>query len=120
MLGGVPNLAMAMGYTNASWTLKVDLISSYVCRLLNYLDEHGYATCTPTPEASMRGTQPFLNLTSGYVQRSLALWPKQGSRAPWRLNQSYLKDLRAMRFNRLDDGSMRFGRSVRQPLRETV
>ncbi len=109
MLSGVPNLSMVVGYTNASWTLKADLVNRYVCRLLRYLDEHGYASATPTapPEG---GSEPFLDLASGYVQRSLARLPKQASRPPWRLHQDYLRDRALMRRAPLVDEGMTFQR----------
>ena len=114
MISGVPNLAMVIGYTNASWTLKADLVNRYVCRLLRHLDEHGYASATPVapPEGA---DEPFLDLTSGYVQRSLAALPKQGSRAPWRLHQNYLRDVRMMRRGPVDDEGMTFQRRVARP-----
>jgi cation diffusion facilitator CzcD-associated flavoprotein CzcO len=107
MLSGVPNFAMTIGYTNASWTLKADLVSRYVCRLINHLDAEGLASATPVapPEGA---DQPFLDLASGYVQRSLAHLPKQGRRTPWRLNQNYIRDVRLMRRGPLDDEGMTF------------
>jgi monooxygenase len=107
MLSGVPNFTMVIGYTNASWTLKADLVNGYVCRLLRHLDEHGYASATPVapPEG---GSAPFLDLASGYVQRSLATLPKQGSRKPWKLHQNYLRDVALMRRGPLDDEGMTF------------
>jgi cation diffusion facilitator CzcD-associated flavoprotein CzcO len=109
MLSGVPNFDLVIGYTNASWTLKADLVNGYVCRLLNHMDRHGYGTATPVAP-SEGGTAPFLDLSSGYVQRSLQDLPKQGSRAPWRLYQNYLKDVRLMRRGPLEDEGIRFER----------
>jgi cation diffusion facilitator CzcD-associated flavoprotein CzcO len=107
MLSGIPNLALVIGYTNASWTLKADLVNRYVCRLINHLDAHGYASATPVapPEG---GTEPFLDLASGYVQRSLARLPRQGARTPWKLHQNYLRDVALMRKGPLDDEGMTF------------
>ncbi len=109
MLSGVPNLSMVIGYTNASWTLKADLVNRYVCRLLQHLDQRGYVSATPVapPEG---GDEPFLDLASGYVQRSLAELPKQGSRTPWKLHQNYLRDVALMRRGPLDDEGMTFQR----------
>jgi monooxygenase len=110
MLSGVPNFAFAIGYTNASWTLKVDLVSDYVCRLLRYLDEHGYDQVTaqrPDPSLELR---PLIDLTSGYVQRSIDQLPKQAERAPWQLHQNYLRDVRLFRRGDLDDEGVRFRR----------
>jgi cation diffusion facilitator CzcD-associated flavoprotein CzcO len=111
MLSGVPNFTMVIGYTNASWTLKADLVSNYVCRLINHLDAEGYASATPVapPEGA---DQPFLDLASGYVQRSLAHLPKQGRRKPWRLHQNYVRDVQLMRRGSLEDEGMTFQRRV--------
>src|SRR3954447_1139776 len=110
MISGVPNFDMVIGYTNASWTLKADLVNRYVCRLLNHMREHGFAAATPVAPAE-GGTAPFLDLSAGYVQRSIAQLPRQGSRAPWRLHQNYLKDLRMMRRGPLADEGMSFSRT---------
>ncbi|MGY1808296.1 flavin-containing monooxygenase [Blastococcus sp. SYSU D00669] len=107
MISGVPNFDMVIGYTNASWTLKADLVNRYVCRLLRHMDAKGYRVATPVPPPE-GASAPFLDLTSGYVQRSLAQLPKQGSRAPWRLHQNYLKDVRLMRRGPLEDEGIRF------------
>ena len=103
MLSGVPNFAWTIGYTNASWTLKADLVAEYVCRLLKHMDENGYAAVTPDA-AGATAANPFLDLASGYVKRSLAELPKQGDRAPWRLHQNYVKDVRLLRRGPIDDG----------------
>jgi cation diffusion facilitator CzcD-associated flavoprotein CzcO len=103
MLSGVPNFAWTIGYTNASWTLKADLVAEYVCRLLKHMDENGYAAVTPDA-AGATAANPFLDLASGYVTRSLAELPKQGDQAPWRLHQNYVKDVRLLRRGPIDDG----------------
>ena len=108
MFSDVPNLAFAVGYTNASWTLKCDLSSEYVCRLLNYMDQQGYATCTPRVNDPNVGDEPVIDFNSGYVLRALPFLPRQGSKPPWRLHQNYLKDLQLMRYGRVDDGAMEF------------
>jgi len=108
MLSGVPNMAFTVGYTNASWTLKADLTSEYVCRLLRHMDAHGYRRCVPEVDPSVT-EQPLLDFTSGYVQRSLQDFPKQGSREPWKLRQNYVFDIRTIRRGPIDDGAMRFG-----------
>jgi hypothetical protein len=107
MLSGVPNFSMVIGYTNASWTLKADLVNRYVCRLLQHMDRRGLAVATPLapPEGA---DLPFLDLAAGYVQRSLAQLPKQGSRTPWRLHQNYLRDVRLMRRGPLEDEGITF------------
>jgi cation diffusion facilitator CzcD-associated flavoprotein CzcO len=108
MLSDVPNFAMAFGYTNASWTLKADLTAEYVCRLLRYMDRHRHAIAVPRREPGVEPV-PFLNFTSGYVQRAQHLLPQQGSRAPWQVYQNYLQDLLTIRFGRIADGVLRFG-----------
>jgi cation diffusion facilitator CzcD-associated flavoprotein CzcO len=107
MLSGVPNFSMVIGYTNASWTLKADLVSRYVCRLLRHMDQRGLAVATPLapPEGA---DLPFLDLAAGYVQRSIAQLPKQGRRTPWRLHQNYLRDVRLMRRGPLEDEGITF------------
>jgi len=108
MLGGVPNLAFAIGYTNASWTLKCDLSADYVCRLLNHMDRRGYAVATPRANDGSVSEDPALPLNSGYVQRARALLPKQGLKQPWRMNQNYALDLLAYRFSAIEDGALAF------------
>ena len=103
MLSGVPNMAIALGYTNASWTLKCDLICQYVTRLLNHMDEHGYKRATPDAQG-VPASDPFLDLSSGYVLRSVDQFPKQGPEAPWRAPQNYLRDLRALRHGPVEEG----------------
>jgi hypothetical protein len=110
MFDGVPNLAWSVGYTNQSWTLRADLIALYVCRLLGYMDRHGYTECVPRAGAAAAGEgRPLLDLNSGYIKRAAAGLPKQGRRKPWRLTQNYLLDVAALRFGRLDDANLRFG-----------
>jgi cation diffusion facilitator CzcD-associated flavoprotein CzcO len=111
MFAGVPNLAYALGYTNASWTLKCDLVAKYACRLINHLDANGYASATPkAPDASV-GIEPVLDLSAGYVQRSLHELPKQGSRTPWKLHQNYAKDIVMLRYGPLEDEAMEFAKA---------
>ncbi len=92
MLEGVPNMAFAIGYTNNSWTLKVDLVACYVTRMLMFMRERGYAIVTPRPGTDDIGTSPFIDMTSGYFERSRHALPLQGDRAPWRIRQHYFKD----------------------------
>jgi cation diffusion facilitator CzcD-associated flavoprotein CzcO len=110
MFSTIPNLASVFGYTNASWTLKAELIAEYVCRVLNYMDEHDYQICLParpTESGAITG-EPLLNLNSGYVQRAAAALPRQGSSPPWKLYQNYLKDYRLLKFGRVNDGTLQF------------
>jgi cation diffusion facilitator CzcD-associated flavoprotein CzcO len=108
MYSDVPNMAAALGYTNASWTLKCDLTCEYVCRLINYMDRHGYRQCMPHNSDPSIEPMPSLNFTSGYVQRSIAKLPKQGSKRPWRLYQNYALDIVSLRFGKVDDGVMQY------------
>lgn len=109
MLTGVPSFAFAIGYTNASWTLKCDLVSRYVVRLLDHLQEHGYDAVTPVdpPEPERL---PLLDLSAGYVQRAAGSLPAQGIRPPWKLNQNYRKDVALLTRGPLDDEGVRFTR----------
>jgi len=113
MYSGVPNLASAFGYTNASWTLKCELTAKYVCRLLNYMTRNGYAYCTPMRPPAM-SEKPGLDFTSGYVLRALDVFPKQGTAPPWRNYQNYLADLFALRFGRIADRAMAFTKASHQ------
>ena len=108
MFSDVPNLALAVGYTNASWTLKAELICRYVCRLLNHMRVTGTRQCTPRRRGGSVEEAPFLDLTSGYVQRSIHLFPKQGAKVPWKLHQSYPRDLLLLQRGSVDDGVMEF------------
>jgi cation diffusion facilitator CzcD-associated flavoprotein CzcO len=112
MYSDVPNVASAFGYTNASWTLKCDLTAEYVCRLINYMDEKGYRSCTPRLKDPSVKPEPALDFNSTYVLKALAELPKQGSKLPWRLHQNYVRDIVMMRFGKLDDGTMEFAKLV--------
>ena len=115
MISGVPNLAAVFGYINASWTLKADLICSYVCRILNYMDSKGVRQVTPTPSAGEKPVAPFVeNFSSGYMQRALAAWPKQGLNPPWRVNQNYFRDTLSMKWTAVDDGALVFSNRAAQ------
>jgi monooxygenase len=110
MVSGVPNFAFTIGYTNASWTLKGDLVAGYVCRLLNHLSARGLQVCTPVAPDS-DDLYPLIDLKSGYVLRSLDKLPRQGPAAPWRLYQNYARDVLLMRYGKLADAGMRFSRA---------
>jgi cation diffusion facilitator CzcD-associated flavoprotein CzcO len=118
MLSGVPNFAFTVGYTNASWTLKADLVSEYVVRLLRHLDTHGYDKCVPTNDDPTVTERPLLDFQAGYVLRSVDEFPRAGSRAPWHLGMSYAHDVLNLRYGRVDDGAMRFSRrpAVHEPV----
>jgi monooxygenase len=112
MFSDVPNLALAVGYTNASWTLKAELICRYVCRLLNHMEKTGTRQCTPRLREPKPDDAPFIDLTSGYVQRSIHMFPKQGRKRPWRLYQNYALDLMMLERGTVEDGIMEFANPV--------
>ena len=114
MLSDVPNFAFTLGYTNASWTLKADLASEYVCRLLNHMDAGGYGICAPRVTDPSVTEQPLLDFNSGYVLRSIEQLPKQGSKEPWKLRQNYPLDLRMLRHGAIEDGAMQFSNPAPQ------
>jgi monooxygenase len=118
MFSDVPNLVSVFGYTNASWTLKSDLIAEYVCRLLSHMDRRGYAICTPRLRDAALAEGPTLPLTSGYIERAKHLLPKQGKLKPWRTNQNYALDVMALRFGAIEDGALEFRR--RGPARDAA
>jgi monooxygenase len=108
MFRDVPNLSLTIGYTNASWTLKADMIAEYVCRLLRHMDASGNRQCTPRNHDPSIHEAPFLDMTSGYVQRAATTLPKQGNKAPWKLFQNYALDMTTLRFGKLEDEVMEF------------
>jgi monooxygenase len=110
MFSDVPNFAITLGYTNASWTLKADLVCEYVCRLLNHMESEGYQQCTPRLKEHDQIGEPLINFSSGYVQRSLHKLPRQGTKAPWRLYQNYLLDFFGLRYGAVDDGVIELSR----------
>ena len=112
MLSNVPNFAFCIGYTNASWTLRADLASTYVCRVLKHMDRHGYRICKPACNPSALEARPLLNLNSGYVQRAAADLPKQAATAPWLIRQNYILDSLTMKLSRLEDGILQFAKAA--------
>jgi cation diffusion facilitator CzcD-associated flavoprotein CzcO len=113
MLSGVPNFAFTLGYTNASWTLKADLVSEFTCRLLAYMDSRGYDACVPVNDDPSVTERPLIDFSAGYVLRSIDQFPRSGSRAPWRLGMSYAHDVVTLRYGKINDGTMRFSRLPR-------
>lgn len=110
MYSGIPNLASSFGYTNASWTLKCDLTCEWVCRLLNHMDANGYDQATPRFVEGEMEIEPWLGLTSGYVQRAMEQFPKQGAKMPWKLHQNYARDMVMLRFGKMEDEAMDFAK----------
>lgn len=110
MLDGVPNFAFAVGYTNSSWTLKIGLLCEHFCRLLGYMDEHGYAVCVPERSDPSMPTRPLLDFGAGYVKRALADLPRQGSSYPWVMSMDYALDEKSLRHGPVEDPNLRFSR----------
>jgi cation diffusion facilitator CzcD-associated flavoprotein CzcO len=108
MLNGVPNFAYVFGYTNASWTLKSDLTGQYVLRLLRHMRSQGLDSVVPQLNDSTVQPEPWVDFSSGYFQRAMDHFPKQGSKKPWRLYQNYVRDLLALRWSALEDGVLQF------------
>ncbi|MDO9487646.1 MAG: hypothetical protein Q7J32_04665, partial [Sphingomonadaceae bacterium] len=119
MYSDVPNLASSFGYTNASWTLKADLTCEYVCRLLNHMKATGTQIATPHRDPNVE-EEPFLDFSSGYVQRAADVLPRQGKTKPWKLYQNYALDLVTLRYGRVDDGTMTFTRAAPAPLEKAA
>ena len=112
MFSDVPNLAMTFGYTNASWTLKADLTSEYICRLINTMDRKGVQIAYPHPsDPDSLIPETIVDFSSGYIERAAADLPKQGQKKPWRLNQNYAKDIVNLRHKAVDDGVMVFAKA---------
>ena len=110
MYSGVPNMSVTFGYTNASWTLKADLTSEYMCRLLNHMHRIGAVSATPRLHDPEVTEEPFVDFSSGYFKRAEHMLPKQGSKKPWKLNQNYALDILALRYGKMDDGVMEYRR----------
>lgn len=115
MVSDVPNLAMGFGYTNASWTLKIDLTCERVCRMINHMDRKKADYAVPVPDPDMP-REPLKLLDSGYFQRARDTLPKQGPETPWRLHMNYFSDMLAIRYGKLEDGALQFRKAgpVRQ------
>ena len=118
MLAGVPNFALTIGYTNASWTLKADLVAQYICRVLKYMSTRGYDTVVPEPPASVSSGElvSLIDLDAGYIRRGISQLPRQGAKTPWRLHQNYVRDFRLLRLGRVTDDVRFERRSVSSPL----
>jgi monooxygenase len=108
MFSGIPNFAITFGYTNASWTLKADLVSEFVCRVLNYMDDNGFDRVVPEHPGASVDELPFMDFAPGYFLRAVDQLPKSGSKAPWRLKQNYFLDLRLIRQGKVDDEALHF------------
>ena len=114
MLSDVPNFAFAVGYTNSSWTLKVDLVCEYLCKLMSEMDRRGVAVAVPVCDEPNMETRPLLDFGAGYVKRAIDRFPRQGDRDPWQVIMSYDKDVEILRRGAVDDGIIRFSSPVRE------
>ena len=117
MYEGVPNLVSVFGYTNSSWTLKADLIAGYACRLLNFMHRRGFAAATPPDAPGETGAAVHGPDAPATCSARLDRLPKQGAKAPWRVDQNYAKDVELLRFGRIDDGVLRFAGPLAAPAR---
>jgi cation diffusion facilitator CzcD-associated flavoprotein CzcO len=108
MLSGVPNFATAIGYTNASWTLKVDLVGNFITRLINYMDKKDYKVCTPMFDEKQFQSQRLLDFDAGYILRGQEIMPKQGSKKPWKVYENYIKDFYLIKKGNLNDGFLKY------------
>ncbi|MBK9314523.1 MAG: NAD(P)/FAD-dependent oxidoreductase [Acidobacteria bacterium] len=118
MFSGVPNLASVFGYTNASWTLRADLLAEYFCRLINFMDAHGYVQARPKDPDPLMPVEPFGNLKSGYFKRAADRLPRQGTAGPWRNPQNYAFDIFRLRFGPIEDDALEFHRAGSSQIRE--
>ncbi len=116
MFSDLPNFASIFGYSNASWTLKSDLAAGYVCRVLNTMRRKGYVQCTPRIGTASMTPVPWLDFSSGYLVRALDRFPRQGTHAPWRMPQNYLRDIAVLRFGRIEDDTLELRGAMPQPL----
>jgi monooxygenase len=120
MLSGVPNLVACIGYTNASWTLRADLVSQWVCRLLRHMDRRGAVQVTAQVSEPDMPELPLLDLTSGYVQRATGLFPKQGAKNPWKLTQNYVLERLSLSLSSLDDPALEYVSEPRTGMRKAA
>jgi cation diffusion facilitator CzcD-associated flavoprotein CzcO len=118
MFSGIPNLVWSIGYTDAAWTLRADLTAQYVARLLNYMDRRGHTVCTPyvgDGDPALESLRPMVGTKAGYVRRATGIWPKRSARRPWHLSQNYFVDLPTIRYGRVKNTALRFGRAPARP-----
>ncbi len=116
MLSGIPNFAFAFGYTNSSWTLKVDLVCDHLCRLLAYMDQHGYTSVVPVDDDPTLAKRPMLDFDAGYILRGRDQFPQQGSSGPWTVEMDYWADHARLRKGPVEDAALRFSTASRTPV----
>lgn len=110
MVSNIPNMTAVFGYTNASWTLRADLTSEYMCKVLNHMEKENFVEARPVAD-NVEPAQDFLDFSSGYVQRAVDRFPQQGHSAPWVITQNYARDILLMRHGKLEDGALIFRRA---------
>ena len=116
MLSGIPNFAFAFGYTNSSWTLKVDLVCDHLCRLLAYMDQHGYTSVVPVDDDPTLAKRPMLDFDAGYILRGRDQFPQQGTSGPWTVEMDYWADHARLRKGPVEDAALRFSTASRTPV----
>ncbi|HRE33487.1 MAG TPA: NAD(P)/FAD-dependent oxidoreductase [Sphingopyxis terrae] len=113
MFSNVPNFSVVFGYLNASWTLRADIVSEYVCRVLNHMRDTGTTVATPLlADPTSLTEENIFDFSSGYIQRALHIMPKNADKLPWRLSQNYVQDRIDMRTGPVDDGVLKFGKAA--------
>jgi len=117
MVSDIPNFVFTVGYVNAAWTLKADLVALWMCRLLDHMDRHGYTTVTPTIENSAMTRRPYIDMGTGYVNRAMHLFPKQGTEGPWVAAQDYKKDRRLLGRDPIADTALSFSAATAKTLK---
>jgi monooxygenase len=110
MFSNIPNFAVAIGYTNASWTLKCDLNCDYVVRVLNHMDKNQFLVCTPRFDSGNFSSEPLLDFDAGYIKRAVDILPMQGSKTPWKVYQNYLRDSFLLKYSSIKDKYLEFGK----------
>ena len=109
MVSDVPNMAMIIGYINASWTLKVDIAADYICRLINHMDKNGFDEVIAHADPLQRENDTIMGkMSSGYIARAADVMPKQGKQAPWKITNNYLVDRKELKDAKFDDGVLEF------------
>lgn len=109
MVSDVPNMFMMIGYINASWTLKVDIASEYLCRLFNYMSENHYKSVVAAKQPdAITGETIMGKMSSGYISRAFSVLPKQGKFAPWQVTNNFLVDRKTYKHAKFEDGVLKF------------
>ena len=113
MVSDVPNFAYAFGYTNSSWTLKVDLVCEHLCRLLSFMDQRGYTTVVPVVNDPNMPKRPLLDFSAGYILRSVDKFPQQGTSGPWTVEMNFRADYQRLHKGPVEDSALKFSTAAR-------